>query len=215
MIDDLAIVRLRHGPFWNFSYIVGSRQAGVGLVIDPAWDVGAIRARASEAGLRIAGAVATHGHHDHVHGLEELISATGAPVYVHHADAPDLRASFAGPITEVDHRFTLDLGGHTITFLHTPGHSPGSQSILVGTALFTGDTIMVGSIGRWGAAAGAPESMWRSVRTVIGSLPDDTVIYPGHDYGRRPTSMLGEERRANPGFVAADIETFRGLGVRA
>lgn len=211
MTDDLIVIPLRLGPLWNFAYIVGSRRAGEAVVIDPAWDAGAILARVVREGLRVTAVAVTHAHDDHAHGLAEVVRATGAPVLVHGADACDLRQCWKGPVIHTAHGQELAMGALRPRLLHTPGHTPGSQSLLLGGALFTGDTLMVGALGRVGAWDGAVEAMWRTVSAVLAELPDDTAVYPGHDSGPHPVSTLGTERRRLPALMAPTFAAFRGL----
>ncbi len=208
MDADLVVLPLRLGPFWNFVYLVGSRAAGEAVVVDPAWDVPAIRDIAAKARLRISAAAVTHAHHDHAHGLDGLVRATGVPVLVHHRDAGELRTVYDGPLSPVEDGEEYHLGRLRLRFLHTPGHTPGSQCLLAGGALFTGDTLMVGALGRPGSQAGAVKAMWRSVSEVFACLPDGLVLYPGHDYGRRQVSTLGDERRVNPCLLPRSYEEF-------
>lgn len=208
MSDDLRVVRLRRGPFWNNSYLIGSPATGAAVAIDPAWDVPAMLAAAREQGLRIVAAAVTHAHHDHAHGLAELVAETGAAVYIHERDAAGLEAVYSGPLCALGHDHMPDVAGLPLRLLHTPGHTPGSASLLVGEALFTGDTLMVGALGRAGPDAGAEEDLWQSVRSVYAALPGSVVLYPGHDAGPRPDSTLAEERRANPALTAPDFATF-------
>lgn len=208
---ELVIVRLRLGPFWNVCYIVGDRAAGEAVVIDPAWDVAAITERATTAGFRITTAIVTHAHHDHAHGLTELTRTTGARVHVHERDAADLRESYTGPVHELRHDDRVPVGGHELRVLHTPGHTAGSVSLLAGEALFTGDTLMVGAVGRFAPDPDSTAAMWHTVSAVLGELPDTAVIHPGHDSGPRPLSTLAAERAANPALSARTIEQFRQL----
>lgn len=211
MSDDLLVVRLRHGPFWNNSYLVGDPASGTALAIDPAWDISALLAAATGYGLRIVASAVTHAHHDHAHGLAELVAVTGATVLVHQDDAADLAAVYGGPAIPLAHDDRPDAGGLPLRWLHTPGHTAGSASLLVGRALFTGDTLMVGALGRAGPFADAEAALWHSVRAVYAALPDDVIIYPGHDAGPRPASTLAEERRANPALSAATFAAFQRL----
>lgn len=208
MSDDLLVVRLRRGPFWNNSYLVGSHAAGVAVVIDPAWDVPAILAAARDRQVRIVAAAVTHAHHDHAHGLAELVETTGATVYVHHDDASDLMATYEGLVVALEHGAEMDVGGLAPRLLHTPGHTPGSASLLVGAALFTGDTLMVGMLGRTGPALDAEEALWHSVRAVYAPLPGHVTIYPGHDAGPCPTATLAEERERNAALSATTFSEF-------
>jgi glyoxylase-like metal-dependent hydrolase (beta-lactamase superfamily II) len=205
MHDDLIVIRLRLGPFWNFSYIVGSRGSGEAVVIDPAWDVPAIVGRAAEAGLRIRAAVVTHAHTDHAHGLAALVEATRAAALVHAKDAPLLEAIYDGRFQPVAHEAEVDLGRLCARVLHTPGHTPGSVCVLAGDALFTGDTLMVGAIGRPGIESDDAE-MARALRAALASLPDTTRVFPGHDYGPHPDSTLARERALNPALGPARLD---------
>ena len=179
-------------------------------MIDPAWDVPAVLDRAERERLRVTAAAVTHGHDDHTRGLEELVRATGAAVLVHHRDAHELGRVYGGPLTPVEHDYAWLLGDLEVRLLHTPGHTPGSQCILADGALFTGDTLMAGTLGRTGAQRDAAEAMWHTVSVVLAALPDDTLVYPGHDYGPRPVSTLAVERRVNPCLSAASFEDFQG-----
>jgi glyoxylase-like metal-dependent hydrolase (beta-lactamase superfamily II) len=208
MTADLVILPLRHGPFWNVTYLVGSRAAGEALVVDPAWDVDAVLARAAQEGLRVRAAVLTHAHDDHAHGLEALVRATGAETVVHHRDTADLRALYTGPVTRIEDGHELHLGSLRVRLLHTPGHTPGSQSLLVDGALFTGDTLLAGTLGRAGPEPDAQASLWHTVSRVLALLPDTTAIYPGHDTGPRSVSTLGIERAADPRLRARTFEEF-------
>ncbi len=194
MRDDLVIARFRHGPFWNCSYLAGSRAAGTAVLVDPAWDTAAIIARAQDEGLRITAAVITHAHDDHAHGVAEVVAATGAAVLVHEQDAAALARIYRGPVRAVGHDAEWRLGALTARLLHTPGHTPGSQCLLLDGALLTGDTLMIGAPGRPGPEPGAAEVLARSLREVLAPLPDDLLLYPGHDTGPVPVRRLGEER---------------------
>ena len=187
---ELVVARLRLGPFWNFSYVIGTAE-GAAAVIDPAWDVPALLSAAAEHGLRITHALVTHGHHDHVHGLAELVAATDAAVVVHHADAELVRESFDGPLVRVEHGHTLTLDAVSLTLLHTPGHTRGSLSVLAGSNLFTGDTLMCGGVGRHGYYPDAAAELLHSIAVVLAGLPPDTTLYPGHDAGPTAATALG------------------------
>jgi hydroxyacylglutathione hydrolase len=208
MTSDLIIASLRHGPFWNVSYIVGSRATGEAVVVDPAWEVEAILARVRCEGLRVTAAVVTHAHHDHAHGLDSLVQSTGAAVLVHHQDAGDLHSIYDRDMLRTEHGHELMIGRLRARLLHTPGHTPGSQSLLVDGALFTGDTLLVGTLGRAGPEPDALRSMWRTVSEVLPGLPDATAIYPGHDTGPRSVSTLGHERMADQRLRARTFAEF-------
>jgi glyoxylase-like metal-dependent hydrolase (beta-lactamase superfamily II) len=208
MTSDLIIAALRHGPFWNVSYVIGSRSAAEAVVVDPAWDVDAILARVEHEGLRVRAAVVTHAHDDHAHGLGALVRATGAEVLVHHRDAADLAAIYSGGVTRVEDGHELALGALRARLLHTPGHTPGSQSLLVNASLFSGDTLLAGVLGRTGQEPDALCAMWRTVSEVLALLTDTTAVYPGHDTGPRSISTLGQDRAADPRLRARTFQEF-------
>jgi hydroxyacylglutathione hydrolase len=209
MGEDLVVEQLRLGPLWNFAYLVGSRTTGEAVVIDPGPDVEALLARAQARRLSITAAIATHFHTDHTGGLALIVQRTGATAFIHHADEPGLRGHYAGALRTVGSGARIDLGGQTIELWHAPGHTPGSMWVVIDGAAFTGDTLMVGCLGRAGFEDGAAEQMWRTFSEQFPLLPDETRIYPGHDYGPEPTSTAGIERRRNPGLTARTFDEFR------
>ena len=182
---DPIVVALRHGPFWNVTYIVGA--GGEALVIDPAWNVPAILAAADNRALRITRIAVTHGHDDHVHGLGELIEATGAPAFAHALDLPLLPDHLASPLAQSD----LDLPGMPVQVWHTPGHSPGSVCYVAGEHVFTGDTVNVTGPGRHGSETGAREALAASIALLQSTLPPSMLVHPGHDLGPTPHLSLG------------------------
>ena len=122
----LIIEQFELGPMDNYIYIVGNSQTKEAVVVDPAWDVPSIEAKLAEQGLELKAALITHGHPDHTNGIEELLKTHDIPVYV-----SEHEASFYKPIgeniKEVDQNYQIELGDVKIDFVHTPGHTPGSQ----------------------------------------------------------------------------------------
>ena len=181
----------RHGPFWNFSYLLAV-PGGEAAVIDPGGVVHGLIAAAEAAESRITAVVLTHGHHDHLSGLAELVSATGAGVFAHQAEVGAVLRGSGMEATTVGHQSKLSLGPHEATLLHTPGHTEGSLCVLSGEHLFTGDTLMTSGPGRHALRPGAAERLARSLAEVVAPLPGETTIYPGHDEGPAPTATLAE-----------------------
>jgi glyoxylase-like metal-dependent hydrolase (beta-lactamase superfamily II) len=208
MHDGLVIEQLRLGPFWNFSYLLGSRAAGEVLLIDPGPEAGVVLDRAAALGLRVVAAVATHFHADHTRGLDTVRRRSGAAALIHHADEAGLRAHYGGPLRLVADGDELLIGDISVTFRHAPGHTPGSQWIVAGDACFTGDALMVSCLGRTGPEADAAEQLWWTVREQFAGLPDATRIFPGHDYGPARWSTAGEERRRNACLGARTLAEF-------
>jgi glyoxylase-like metal-dependent hydrolase (beta-lactamase superfamily II) len=204
----------------NFAYLVADRPSGKCVLVDAAWDVQGLLDRVKAEKLTLVGAVATHAHWDHVggsfngisvEGVAKLVALAKVPVYVHEADAEKLKKGTGlgdAALHKVKDGETLDLGGTRLTFLHTPGHTPGCQCLRVGEAVITGDTLFVGECGRVDLAGSDPEAMFQSMRR-LAALPEATVVYPGHHYGKTERSTIGEENRTNPALKASTPEAWR------
>jgi hydroxyacylglutathione hydrolase len=215
---SMILKQVELGPMMNFIYLIGCPSTGDGAVIDPAWDVPAILNIAQETHLKIRYILMTHGHPDHINGLDPLLKATGAKVILHSSELAYLKKNarnFGMPIEFLE-RYSnniqpvldgaiLPLGNLSIQCLHTPGHSPGSQCFLVENCLFSGDTLFVDACGRVDIPGGNPKEMWRSLNQILRALPDETILYPGHDYGGSPKSTMGEQKRSNP-YMRYDSE---------
>ncbi|MGD9889866.1 MAG: MBL fold metallo-hydrolase [Dehalococcoidia bacterium] len=208
MNDDLIIEQFRLGPLWNFAYLVGSRAAGEAAVIDPGVGSTVLLERAAEIGARVVALVATHFHKDHTAGVATLVDKTGAAVQIHHADEGGLRTHFHGPLRATDDMESIQVGDHLLHLWHAPGHTSGSQWVVVDGSVFTGDSLMVGCVGRTGYEDNAMERMWWTFSERFPLLEDGIRIYPGHDYGREPWSTVGRERHRNASLRATTIDEF-------
>ena len=191
------------GPMKNFVYLVGAPGGDEAFVIDPAWDVPAILRTVEEDGRRLSGIVLTHHHHDHVNGVPELLRLRDVPVHV-----PQLELAFAAKVV-AEYRDALrptapgerlQLAGLELTCLQTPGHTPGSQCLSCGGAVFTGDTLFVNACGRCDFEGSDPTAMHHSLFEVLGTLSPATAVFPGHDYGDVKVSSIGREQQRNPYF---------------
>lgn len=207
----LIVEQFRLGPLWNFSYLVWGPDSGEAIVIDPGREVDVVLARSEALRLRVTAAIVTHFHTDHTAGLAELVHRKGAAVVVHYGDEGSLRGHYRGPLRLVDDGDGLAIGDGDVELWHAPGHTPGSQWVVIDGAVFTGDALMVGCMGRTGAEEHAALDLWRTASAQFPRLPDATVIYPGHDYGPTPTSSAAIERERNACLRAATFEEFRDL----
>jgi hydroxyacylglutathione hydrolase len=219
MSDAVFVRQMELGPMQNFVYLIGDPVARECVVVDPAWEIDEI-VRTAEAGdMRIVGALVTHTHQDHVGGsleswgmpgripgVEELLTRVPAKIYVHKNEREFLKG-FGSDLVKVDNHDTLDVGRLTITFLHTPGHTPGSQCFLVDGRLISGDTLFINSCGRTDLPGSDPSEMYYSLTQRLGALPDKTVLYPGHNYGGA-SSTIGEQKRGNPFMRFASLGDF-------
>lgn len=215
MGQELYLKQMELGPMQNFVYLIGDRQTRDCVVVDPAWEIDEIVDTAAADGMRVQGVLITHTHQDHVGGhlfdfdipgVEELLAKTPAKVYVHKAEREFLRG-FGSDLVQVEGGETVQVGRMTVTFLHTPGHTPGSQCFLVDGRLVSGDTLFIRSCGRTDLPGSDPKEMYESLTRRLGALPDDTVVFPGHNYGGISTT-IGEEKRHNPMMRFASMGEF-------
>ncbi|WP_028321149.1 MBL fold metallo-hydrolase [Desulfatiglans anilini] len=184
------------GAYQANCYILGCKKTFQGAVIDPGDEVFRITKEISQSGLQITAILLTHGHFDHTGGAKELKKITGAPVLIHPADAPALEFPPDGPLHEGQQ---IGVGTLTLSVIHTPGHSPGGVCFLAPGAVFTGDTLFAGSIGRTDFPGGDHAGLIRGVTEKIFPLGDVLRVYPGHG----PHTTIGQEKRFNPFFRGA------------
>lgn len=197
------------GDFNIFSYLIADEQAKEGLFIDPSADHDLLIREAGLHGLTIKYIVNTHHHIDHAMGNREMVRRTGAKIVIHEADAAGLlttqreildmfRAEPSPPADlVVSEGQQIKVGNVALQVIHTPGHTPGGMCLLLDGMVFTGDTLFVGSVGRTDFPGGSSRQLEHSIRTKLYTLPGDTIVYPGHNYGMRPTSTILSERLSN------------------
>jgi hydroxyacylglutathione hydrolase len=210
-MEPLYIRQLKLGPMDNFVYLVGVEGAPEVLVVDPAWDVAAIERAVAEAGKRLVGAFVSHCHKDHTNGLPELLSKHDIPVYAQREEvdfSEDLRSAAGEALRAVGPGEAIPVGERSFLALHTPGHTPGSHCLLAGDSLVSGDTVFINGCGRCDLKGGNPEDMYRSLSQVLLKVPDETRLWPGHDYAQVPVADMGEVRRTNPYFAFPDVKAF-------
>ncbi|HZQ58489.1 MAG TPA: MBL fold metallo-hydrolase [Acidimicrobiales bacterium] len=192
----------------NFAYVIGDRERGEAVLVDPAYNVADLVAAAERDGLRIVGALGTHYHADHVggsimqyelEGIRELLELRQVPVHVHRGDAEFVRKTTGvGPTDLVSHDGgdRLLVGGIEVELVHTPGHTPGSQCFLVDGRLVAGDTLFLDGCGRTDLPGSDPEAMYDSL-TRLASLPDEVVVYPGHRYSPASSGTMAAVKESN------------------
>jgi hydroxyacylglutathione hydrolase len=196
------------GPVMVNTWLLYLPDEKRGVVIDPGMEPAPLVERIQELGLKIEAVLLTHAHFDHIGGLEEVRSLTGAPVYVHEAEAewltnPDLNGSafFGLPKVQAkpaDHllkgKEVLTLLGKSWEVIHTPGHSPGSVTYVVDSLLLSGDVLFQDSIGRTDLPGGDHETLMRTIHDIIMEFPEETRVLCGHG----PETTIGREQMHNP-----------------
>lgn len=213
--------QLQLGPMQNFVYLIGDPETRSLAVVDPAWEIEDILEAARRHDMEITHLLVTHFHPDHlggrmmgmtVRGAAELLAAgVKAKVYIHKEEAPyvsrvtDLSASDLATVESGD---VIPVGRIPVRFIHTPGHTPGSQCFLVGDALVSGDTLFIGSCGRVDLPGSDPAKLYESLTQKLAKLPDGTLLYPGHNYSSEKSSTIGEQKRTNPFMRFNSVKEF-------
>lgn len=215
-MDEQAPIYLRQievGPMANFVYLIGDTNTRECVLVDPAWEVDRVVDLAEKDGYTVTGGLVTHWHPDHTNQVERLLDRVKGKLYVH-ADEEEILSKLVGR-SEVQKTVggdVLEVGSVKVRFVHTPGHTPGSQCFLVQVpgdeaALVSGDTLFVGACGRTDFPKGSPEDMYRSLDR-LKALPDKTVLLPGHNYADRPISTIKDEKETNPMLLFPSMEDF-------
>ena len=199
--------QLELGPMQNFVYLIGDPESRQAAVVDPGWEVPAILDAARKDGYTLTAAFATHHHFDHVGGLPELLKALDIPVYVNKDDATLVQIA-PSSMRPVGGGETVHVGRVPVQLIHTPGHTPGSQCLLIDGQLLTGDTLFISACGRWDLPGGDPAKLYESLNVKLKALDEATAVYPGHNYADRPTSTIGDEKRMNPFMQVPSREAF-------
>jgi glyoxylase-like metal-dependent hydrolase (beta-lactamase superfamily II) len=186
----------------NFAYLIADREGGVAAIFDPPPDPAHYQGLIEQHKLKVAYIVITHGHNDHCWGAVPAKRAFGGKLVGHvsmhlHLDV------------KVDEGDTLDLGDLQLRFIHTPGHTDDHVCVVCGNKAITGDTLFVGKVGGTDLGPGAKRE-WESLQKLM-QLPDDTEVWPGHNYGVAPTSTIGHEKETNPFLLQPTFTAFINL----
>ena len=206
---DFAVGDPVAGQMANFSYLIGDRVTKQAVLVDPCYAVGELLALAQKEGMQVEGALATHYHPDHVggdmfgqqlQGVRELLTRCPCKVHVQREEAPwvkritgcsdsDLALHASGDVVKV--------GEIPIQLIHTPGHTPGSQCVLVQNRLVAGDTLFLQGCGRTDFPGGDARQLYLSLTQKLAQVPDSAILFPGHLYDPRPSASMGETRKSN------------------
>lgn len=205
--DDLILEQMEIGPLQNFLYFIGDKNTNEIAVVDPAWDVDYLCSQAESKGYTITNVFLTHGHPDHVNGLDEMLERHDVPAYISQHEAPFLKPNHKN-LQEVDDGARLKVGNIEFECILAPGHTPGCQCFKYGDLLIAGDVIFIDGCGRCDLPGGDAKVMYNSLYHVIMELPDSTIIYPGHNYGPTPFATLAQQKRTNPYLLCNSQEEF-------
>lgn len=206
----------------NFAYLIGDRETGDAVIVDPAYGVADLVEAVAGEGLRVTGVLATHWHPDHlggdlmgytIQGVRELVALEGVEARVHvQRDEAEWVKRWTGlsdsDLALHDSGDTVMVGDIPVVLLHTPGHTPGSQCFLLDGKLVAGDTLFLDGCGRTDLPGGDPEAMYESLTQRLARIPDDTVLYPGHLYSPEPSATLGETRQRNYVFRLRSLDQW-------
>ncbi|HEV3225199.1 MAG TPA: MBL fold metallo-hydrolase [Acidimicrobiales bacterium] len=204
----------------NFVYLIGDRETGDAVVVDAAYDIRGLLDILAADGMKLTGALATHYHPDHVggsmggytiSGVRELLTLNPVPIHIQADEAPWVkRVTDASESDLVEHQSgdTVMVGDIPIELIHTPGHTPGSQCFFVDGRLVSGDTLFLEGCGRLDLPGGDPQAMYESLTQKLAKVPDDAILFPGHQYSTEPSASMGETRQLNYVFRPRTAEQW-------
>ena len=204
----------------NFVYLIGDRETGESVIVDPAYDVNALLEILEEDGMQCSGVLATHYHPDHVGGsmmgydivgVKELLEQVSVPIH-----AQKEEAEFITKITGLESKDVVEhssgdivnVGEIKIELIHTPGHTPGSQCFLVENRLVAGDTLFLEGCGRTDLPGGDPAALYDSLHNRLSKVPDEATLFPGHLYSPEPSAQMGHTRQQNYVFLPRTEEQW-------
>ncbi len=190
---NLKIKQKEFGPMQNYVYFLYFEDNVI--IIDPGWDINNVNQEIGNN--KLVAILLTHGHFDHVTLVPELQKKFSCPVYISKFEPKELQPNCN--LTFTDDNETLNIAGLDIKCIHTPGHSPGGQCFKIQQNLFTGDTMFLDGCGRWDLPGGSKNDLVNSFQK-IASLPDETIINPGHNYSLARCDVLKHQKEVNPCF---------------
>jgi glyoxylase-like metal-dependent hydrolase (beta-lactamase superfamily II) len=217
---DFARADMAARQMVNFVYVVGDRETGEAMLVDPAYAVDDLLDLLAADDMRCTGVLATHFHPDHVggslgtwpiEGIVELLERVQVPVHVQQDEVPWVERATGVSASELVGHSSGDqvaVGGVSVELLHTPGHTPGSQCFLVDGRLVAGDTLFLEGCGRTDLPGSDPAAMYESLTTRLARVPDETVLFPGHLYSAEPSATMADTRRTNFVFMPKSLDQW-------
>jgi len=207
----LAVMQIKLSKMDTFCYLVGDPETASAVLIDPAFDTDRILATVRGKGLTVTHVINTHCHADHTAGNATVMAATGSRLAMHRIDADSVSGlvnrgfsrllggkGSPRPDMLLEDGDTIPVGCIELRVIHTPGHTPGGICLYTPGHVFTGDTLFVEAVGRTDLPGGSAAVLLKSIRDRLYTLPGDTVVWPGHDYGPTPSSTVAREIATNP-----------------
>jgi hydroxyacylglutathione hydrolase len=219
-LDQLIVEQIQIGPMQNFAYLIGDKATREVVVIDPAWDIDGLLNFVDERDYTLKGALVTHYHPDHcggsfghnvVEGVAALLERHALPIYANEHEVAGVQKVTGVSKTDlksVSSGDKLAVGDIDIEFLHTPGHTPGSQCFRVKHTLISGDTLFIDGCGRVDLPGSNSEDMFNSLRK-LAELPDETILLPGHNYSAVAHATMGDTKRTNAYMRINNLESWK------
>ena len=206
----MEIRQIKVNPMEVFCYIVGDAATRTCALIDPAFETDRILGEVERDGFQVTHVNNTHHHSDHTAGNTAIVAATGAKVLIHRLDGEKLGGLTSGAFSRImggkgspepdvllEDNDIIQIGEETLEVFHTPGHSLGGISLYTPGHVFTGDTLFVGAVGRTDFPGCSMAQLVKSIQERIYTLPEDTIVWPGHDYGPALHSTVKTEKSFN------------------
>ena len=218
--DELIVEQIQIGPMANFTYVIGSKSTREVAIVDPAWDVDQLLQHLEEKDYKLTAMLITHYHPDHcggnmgqrnVAGVADVLEQNPVKVYTNKLEADGLKRVTGisdSDMVQVDSGDTFDVGLIEVEFLHTPGHTPGSQCFRIKNTLVSGDTLFIDGCGRVDLPGSSHTDMYYSLQK-LKALPDDTLLLPGHNYSAVPNATLADTKRMNAYLNVKDLATWQ------
>ena len=207
----MNIHQIKLSKMATFCYLIGDEASHTCALIDPAFDTEKILNKADNLNYSVTHVINTHRHADHCSGNAAIINATGAKLLAHEKDARHIGNLINGTLSRIvggkpspkpdvrlNHDDIIQIGQTRLKVLHTPGHTPGGICLYGEGHVFTGDTLFVGAVGRTDLPGGSARELLNSIKKSLYSLPGQTRVWPGHDYGETTSSTISHEQQANP-----------------